>query len=282
MFGYVTPEKNELKVRELARYRAYYCGLCRALKKRYGQIGRMTLSNDMTFLCVLLSSLYEPKETSGDIHCALHPLKKRAYVSDEMTDYAADMNLLLAYYKCLDNSKDDHDPIQSTRAKMLAKGFRHVKKLYPKKCELISEYLERIGVMEDQKSTNVDALCNLSGLMLGEIFAWHEDHWADTLRETGAGLGRFIYFMDAYEDYDADKRLRRFNPLTELHEMPDYEAFCKDTLNLLIADATSAFETLPLEQDIDILRNVLYSGVWSRYARMHARDKKAKEQPDGQ
>lgn len=279
MFGYISANQSALDKQAQARYRAYYCGLCRALKERHGQIGRMTLSNDLTFLFILLSSLYEPKETLAEARCALHPVKRRTFLQNEFSAYAADMNLLLSYYKALDNKKDEHDPAQGAAEQLLRKRFRRVRRLYPQKCECIGECIERIGVLEDQKSTDVDALCNLSGIMLGEVFACRDDHWTPILRQIGAGLGRFVYFMDAYEDYQADRRAHRFNPLTALHEQPDYEALCRQTLTLLIADATEAFELLPLEKDIDILRNVLYSGVWAHYARMHRQEK---EQTDGQ
>jgi Family of unknown function (DUF5685) len=59
MFGYVTIDKPELKIKEYNRYHAYYCGLCHTLKERHGWIGQMTLTYDMTFLVLLLTSLYE-------------------------------------------------------------------------------------------------------------------------------------------------------------------------------------------------------------------------------
>ena len=49
MFGYVTVCEPELKVKDLKKYRAYYCGLCRTLKEDYGFMGQMTLTYDMTF-----------------------------------------------------------------------------------------------------------------------------------------------------------------------------------------------------------------------------------------
>ena len=59
MFGYVTIYEPELKVKDLKKYKAYYCGLCRALKEDYGFMGQMTLTYDMTFAVILLTSLYE-------------------------------------------------------------------------------------------------------------------------------------------------------------------------------------------------------------------------------
>lgn len=61
MFGYIIVNKPEMKFREFDVYRSYYCGLCKSLKERYGVRGQMTLSYDMTFLSLLLSSLYDRK-----------------------------------------------------------------------------------------------------------------------------------------------------------------------------------------------------------------------------
>lgn len=280
MFGYIAVNSAQMTKEQLARYKACYCGLCRSLGKRYGQIGRLTLSNDMTFLTMLLQSLYEPQERRGRIRCPVHPMKPRVFAISRATEYAADMNLLLAYYKCLDNQADDHNPLQGGQARLLEKGFHRIEAMYPAKCSVIARCLQEITALEKQNTVDVDALCNRSGEMLAEVFDWKGDSFSPLLREIGAGLGRFVYFMDAYEDYDADRRKKRFNPLKSLHELPDYENFCLDMLTVLIAEATRAFDMLPLEQDLDILSNVMYTGIWTRYAQIHRKDDKKKEQPD--
>ncbi|MDD3214137.1 MAG: DUF5685 family protein, partial [Eubacteriales bacterium] len=105
----------------------------------------------------------------------------------------------------------------------------------------------------------------------GEIFVYRNDYWAVPLRKLGEGLGRFIYLMDAYDDLPADLRRKRYNPLAKYRDQPDYETLLKDSLTLLIAECTQAFELLPLVQDVDILRNILYSGVWMRYQQKQAK-----------
>ena len=75
MFGYIMPDKPELKIREYEIYRAYYCGVCKAIKKNHGNIPRLTLTYDTTF-SAFLSSLVEEQPQIKDSRCALHPLKE--------------------------------------------------------------------------------------------------------------------------------------------------------------------------------------------------------------
>ena len=110
MFGYLVAEPGLLTEAEYARYRGCYCGLCRAIKDRWGQLARLSLTYDMSFLCLLFGSLYEPEETAGEGKCLPHPIEARAWWKSEFTDYAADMNVALAYLKCLDDWEDDGNP----------------------------------------------------------------------------------------------------------------------------------------------------------------------------
>ena len=50
---------------------------------------------------------------------------------------------------------------------------------------------------------------------------------------------------------------------------------------MLIAECTQEFETLPLVQDVEILRNILYGGCWSRYRMKQAKRDKDKPAPAG-
>ena len=266
MFGYIAPVLSVLSEEQQQRYHAVYCGVCHALKDRHGQSGRISLSNDMTFLALLLSSLYEPENRQTENRCAVHPLKKHLYNVSSMIDYAADMNALLFYFKCLDQHMDDH----SVRGKAGAGLFRHasekVRSIWPVQAAGVEESLRELWAEEQRLTPDPDRLCNLSGRMLGAVFVPKpENLWSPLLRSVGESLGRFIYWMDAWEDLDEDLKKKRFNPLAAYRCRPDYDDFCRETLEMLIAEAAQNFEFLPLEQDLDLLRNVIYSGVWQRY-----------------
>ena len=277
MFGYIFPVMSVLNNEQKLRYRSFYCGVCHALRDQYGQIRRLSLSNDMTFLAVLLSSLYEPETELIKSRCAVHPLKSHVYLSSQMINYAADMNTLLFYYKCVDQRMDDHSLPGKAGEAFYRSAFEKVRSRWPVQAEAVQHALDELWQEEAKPSPNSDLLCNLSGEMLGAVFVPKpEDPWRNVLRSVGTGLGRFIYWMDAWEDYDADLRKKRFNPLVPWRGRPDYEDFCRETLEILIAEAAESFEILPLEQDLDLLRNVIYSGVWQRYL-LKAEHKQEKE-----
>ncbi len=263
MFGYIVADKNGLSEAQLLRYRAFYCGLCRKLREKYGHLARFTLNYDMTFLIMLLSSLYEPEEQSGTEKCAAHPRIKHGYVVNKYTEYAADMNIALTYYKCLDDWHDDKSVLKCGMAKLLKNGYRRVKGQYPRQCSQIEAGLEGLARLEKADSHNPDAASGLFGRIMGEIFAYENDYWADRLRAAGTELGQFIYMMDACIDLKTDIRYNKWNPLKGFSEKPLGEY--RDMLTMLIGECTIEFEKLPLVQDLDILRNILYSGVWQRY-----------------
>lgn len=273
MFGYVTINPKALSEEEQKRFRACYCGLCHVLKEKYGNTGRMTLSNDMTFLAMLLSSLYEPEETCYDERCALHPIKKHPCAHSAATEYAADMNILLAYYKCQDDVQDEGTLRGRAGRAALRSAFARVQKAYPRQCGAVEKSLSELRTLEGQDSPDLDALARKSGDMLGACFVWREDVFAPSLYDMGAALGQFIYLMDAHEDYERDLRRKQFNPLTGMRSQPDYESGIEDILTMEMAKCVRAFEFLPVEQDAALLRNILHSGVWGRYAALRQKRK---------
>ena len=108
MFGYVVVNQSEMKFKEYDVYRSYYCGLCQSLKERYGVLGQLSLNYDMTFILMLLTGLYEPKEQEDQCRCVAHPLEKHATRRNLFTDYVADMTVLFACYKAEDDWEDEN------------------------------------------------------------------------------------------------------------------------------------------------------------------------------
>ena len=270
MFGYIRTNIPALSPEEHSRYRACYCGLCRALGKRHGAVGRMALTYDLTFLSIFLNSLYEPEEETGTLRCLPHPVKPHDYVLTSVTDYAADMTIALMYQKCMDDWQDEKKPSRRLYARMLEKSYRQVKRQWPEQVECIERSLRELSAVEQARDPSPDAAAACFGRLMAGMFLLKKDYWSGALRVFGDSIGRFIYLADAAVDYRKDKKKQAYNPFLAMGMEEDFETWDK-YLTLAMARCTKAFERLPLVQDKDILDNILYSGVWIQY---RARQKK--------
>ncbi len=279
MFGYIYVNRKSLSEESRKQYEAYYCGLCRVLKHNSGIKAQMLLNYDMTFLIILQTGLYELENEESTFICATHPGKKKlAYINDA-SRYASDMNVLLSYYNLVDDWQDDRSATKGLLSLTLRREHRRLLEKYPRQAQALQTYITRLAELESKREENIDAISGLTGEMLGEIFVWREDIWADELRCLGFYMGKFIYLMDAYEDLEKDQKKDEYNPFEGLaKERPeDYETLSKLILTSMMTECAKSFERLPILLHADILRNILYAGVWSKYDYLQQKKQKKKD-----
>lgn len=267
MFGYITINKPELKIREFERYHAYYCGLCRDLKRDYGLRGQATLSYDLTFLGILLSALYEPEEKTAYTRCVPHPLSKHLMLQNRYTAYAAAMNVLLAYHKARDDRYDERSLKGNAMSALLKSNYRKIVKQYPVQAKAAALGIRKIRRLERTGTDDMDACAGCFGEIFATVFACEEDVWAPYLRRLGFYLGKYIYLLDAYDDIEKDLKTGNYNPFRNKWNT-DHETFDEDVralLTLMISESARAFEALPVLRDAELIRNILYTGVWGRF-----------------
>ncbi len=277
MYGYVVVNKPELRFREFDMYRSYYCGLCDTLGSRHGLMSRMTLSYDFTFLVLLLTGLYEPEVTVCEKQCMVHPVKKHTFRRSEITDYVADMDLLMAYYKCLDDWNDDRNVAARAEAAYFKKKAAGIEDKYPDKAKVIKQELDRLSGLENAGETNIDTVSSCFGNIMAAVLAMKHDEWQETLERLGFYLGKYIYILDAYDDIDDDIRKNRYNMLKAYYQRDDFEQMVLGILNGVMAQCARQFEFLPIVQDAEILKNIIYSGVWTRYEQAKKRHMEVKK-----
>ncbi len=279
MFGYININRKELTEESAKAYQSYYCGLCQKLKRNCGTKGQMLLNYDMTFLIVLLTGLYELEHEELEFICPIHPAKKQTAWMNEATEYAADMNVILAYHNLEDDWKDDKAYTKKAFAKMLQKDYKRIRSKYPRQVAAVEKYMKDLAAAEAAGEENIDVIAGLTGEMVGEIFDWKEDEWSEELRYLSFYMGKFIYLMDAYEDFKKDKKRQEYNPLSKMvcQKEGDFETFAKLLLTSMMSECAKSFERLPILVHADILRNVLYSGVWSKYEYLQLKNKKQQE-----
>ena len=262
MFGYVTASLKELDKEAEKRYGAVYCGICRRIRIQSGNVARLGLSYDMAFLAILLMSLYEPEEVSGDKACALHPIRKRPWIDNKFVQYAADMNVVLGYYNCLDDWEDDGKYSAKLLAGQFGKHLPEIEARYPRQCRAVEECIRQLSALEKAGCANPDEPASCFGQLMGELLTYEEDLWADNLRQMGFYLGRFIYLLDAALDYDKDAKKGKYNPYLAMGTGKDWARW-EEYLVLTMGRCADYFEKLPLVQDKPLLDNILYSGVWT-------------------
>lgn len=225
----------------------------------------MALNYDMSFLALVLSSVCEDEGVYGVERCVMHPTKKHEYWHSGFTDYAADMNLLLSYYKCMDDWRDDKNPAALVFGKMLTDKCRKIMWLYPRQCGSVERNLALLRDEELSENPSSDVCADCFGKLLGALFDYGDGLWSDRLIDFGESLGRFIYMLDACVDFRDDTMHKRFNPLNSLPGLDGYNEASQDLLKMLASDCADKFESLPIVQDLSLMRNILYSGVWTKY-----------------
>jgi hypothetical protein len=265
MLGYVMAYKPELRMREYEAYRAYYCGVCKAVADRFGQVPRFALSYDFAFLALLLSSLSEEQEPVEFEHCIIHPVKKLPIVREsEAINYAADMMVLLVYFNMLDDKKDEH-PVRGSIGSAALRGA--AKKLilkYPDVADVIKTELTRLAALEEEKSGSIDFTGDsFAGIMAG-VFASDAvrervgENSSRVLSELGRNLGRWIYLADALDDLEKDKKSGSYNPFIYREGGTDG---AEDVLYACLTALARSYELLDIKKHKGILDNIIYMGL---------------------
>lgn len=275
MFGYIVPEKPEMKIKEYELFRAYYCGVCCSIGKRHGQLKRLTLNYDSAFLAVLLSAIAEEQIDVRIKRCAVHPFQKRHIISGSpIVDYASDINIILAYYNLEDKQRDEASFVSSAGLVMLRKDFRRLREQYRDKCEVIERQLDELMWLEKEKCPSMDMAAEPFARLMEEITAYKpvctDSGREEILRWIGYNLGKWIYLMDAFDDIEKDIKNQNYNPLIcqFRYENQDVSEFRQQirskvefTLIYSLNEISKAFELLDIKANKGILENIIYMGM---------------------
>lgn len=265
MFGYILLNRKDSTKEEKKKYRDYYCGLCRALNDSYGYKGTSCLSFDMTFLYLILSDLYNHEEKKTHVRCMVHPAFGRDIITTDAAAYCADMQILLSYFSAEDNIRDNDNNKAKKVAANFEKKIARLKEKYPRQYAAIANNLVKLEDLEKKKCQDIAAVSACFADLLGEIFVPYEDIWSEKLRSLGKAVGCFIYIMDAFDDISKDEKNGNYNPLTELKHSPSFKEEVREMLTFSASNAADIMEKLPLDENLSILRNILYSGIWAKF-----------------
>lgn len=271
MFGYVRPSDRRLSEQERKAFRAAYCGLCHALGKRYGLVGRMILNYDLTFLAMVLSDGAGRTECR---RCAIHPVKGCPCAEgDPALDMAADMSVILTYWQLRDGVADHGfwgGLKYRVASALLGRAYRKARQALPWFDRDARQQLDELSALERESCPTLDepadAFARLLALAAGEIA---EEKRRRVTEQMLYHLGRWIYLTDAADDLRSDMKTGSYNPLA-LRFAPedgrlrpaDRQALAQ-TMDGSVQAMAAAFELLPESVYTPVLRATVYEGLYA-------------------
>ncbi|SHJ01128.1 DUF5685 family protein [Lutispora thermophila] len=274
MFGYVVPDKGEMKIKEYELFRAYYCGVCKSMGKNFGPLCRLGLNYDSVFLGIFLSSVNKESISLQRESCIANPVKKKWLVKNSKSvDFSADMNIILTYYKLQDHWIDEKKILSKIGQMALIPVYKRALKNNMESELRIKESLARLHDLEKRKCNSMDEAADPFAELVKSIISlgcqWDNVNNKKAVEWMAYNIGKWIYIIDAFDDIEKDIKNKNYNPLLLQYSYSgeDTEVFKSKIreevgFNLIqaLAQAASAFELLDMNNK-SIIENIIYLGM---------------------
>lgn len=286
MFGTLKPHRCALAEPVKAEHDHFYCGLCKSLGDRYGQLSRALVSHDAVFLALLADGLVREPARDGRCRCPLLPVVHRPIVAPDSVAmrFSAAVQMLLGDQWLAD---------RAIEGKLLARAGRPLASRYVEVARVdlaalgidvspLEGFEERQAARERRGHTEAttveEALLGVArptsealaflldkiALLPGATDEAKREATRRALARLGDGLGRVIYFADALDDLEKDARQGDFNPCVARDRRTGALAPSAKRVEAcarLLADALDevrrAARDLPLERHREVLTNIL-------------------------
>ncbi len=273
MFGYVMPSKGELKIKNWNLYQAFYCGVCRSLGKKYGQEARLLLNYDTTFLAVLLAGI-KGGYTLKPGRC-LVKMKKQMFAYGDAIDLAADINVLLAYYKSMDDWKDDHSVKGFVGKTLYGRAAHRASEKHEAVARAIDEMVKGVDLIEFTNNQSPDTAAIPFREMMRAMaqYVMKGEVQSELVSEFCAILGKWIFIIDSLDDLEDDLKKKHYNPNTlqaQKFSVDQVLADAEQAMSMYMQDLANVFEKIVFkdEQLSDIIENVVFAGLMEKTERV--------------
>lgn len=270
MFGFIRPVKPELRVKEADRFQQVYCGLCHAIRSRYGRFYTLFLSYDMTFFALVAGCGEEETPPPCKKRCDAHPLCKRACAApDAALETAADMSVLLVYHKMQDSVQDDTG-IKRLLARLLCRigrrGYERARARLPEADREMVQALADLQTLERENCDSMDRPADASARLTAAVVPRTGDARERVLRQMFYHIGRWLYLLDAAADVKEDMEHENYNPVVRRYalrtpELSEIKEPLERTLERSLADVCLACDLLDAKRDDGLIRNIIFLGM---------------------
>jgi predicted hydrocarbon binding protein len=146
---------------------------------------------------------------------------------------------------------------------------READKNLPELSWLVDDKLAALREIEEKEIASIDVPADVFGDMMASLLSYGLDGDKKLVASNiGKRIGRWIYIVDAFDDYDKDRKSGSYNPFVLLY---DAENFSEDNLISIskmleaeLALALSAIDLLDEDSDktrSEIIKNILCLGM---------------------
>ena len=274
MFGNIKPNKGEMKIKDYTNYRAYYCGLCKSMGKRYAGLCNFGLSYEAVFIAIVMSALSDEEVVLKRQRCFVHPFTKSPMVvHNSSVDRSAAINVLLIYNSLCDNIRDEND----FKSKLGKLWFGAP---YKRAAKELSETDDRIKIKLDELAMLEEGLCDVMEMvaqpfaeMMGQIAVDCTENKSEELYWFGFFMGKWLYFIDAFADIEKDVKNNSYNPFVRVYkDLPAEEIIssAREDAQFLLENAMTEigrlYDRLDIKRNKEIIENILFVGMPQRTA----------------
>lgn len=303
MFGYVKPDTPYLYIKDDTLYKSLYCSVCRSIGKICGQRARLGLTYDIAFMSAFIHNVAGMDVKIEKKHCVAHPVTSRPIAGrDDITDFCACANVALAYYKIEDDIVDGNGG--KIKKLFFSKGNERVAKKHPEIGEIIRRRYSELRNLEKSECDSIDMVCEPFSQMMAELggaaLAGINGGKSDGKNNGKSGendgnkyngaeqllyyLGKWIYLIDALDDYDKDLKEKNYNPFYFCFgKEPDFGSLLKNrgqdvsfVFSSVFSGLKEAFEECEFRFDSALIGNIILRGIPSVTSKTFRKEEKKK------
>lgn len=268
MFGYVKPDIPYLYMKDNTLYKALYCGICKSIGKCSGTCARFTLTYDCAFLSAVIHNILGKDVVIKREHCIIHPITKRPIAKpDDISISIGALNVILAYFKIVDDINDNG---RGRLAKLLLNGaFKRAKKREPELERIVRENYAELSRLEKAGESSIDRIADPFANLLAQL---SEELLGDKKTQESYqffyNFGKWIYLIDALDDYDKDVKKGNYNPFYVAYKAQSFKDLKQEKgeeVSFIMSATLSGIEQglkgLKFAFNADLIRNVSIRGT---------------------
>ncbi len=268
MFGYISPDAPYLFKKDETLYKALYCGLCKSIGAGCGQTARTALQYDMAFASALVHNIRGEDVKINRARCAIHWFKRRPIAAvDETTIALGCVNTALAYFKLCDDKADGE--ARGALRHLYKKGYKRVVKRHPQLAEIVSAQMRAQTELEKAECAVIDQACEPTAAMMRDISDYLLGEYSTPhTQKLFYNLGKWVYLIDALDDYDKDVKKGRYNVLYNVYgEGCKAQAVKKGEkelvfiFDMLFAQLRESIANIKFRFNHDLTDNIILRGI---------------------